>query len=87
MTPPVFLCGTNVFFTTEKSGDADARTPPSSAAESGVKSYVLNLSSKKFHDPSCRQVNTIKDTNRSDFTGTRDELLAQGYTPCGGCKP
>lgn len=79
--------GTNVFFTTEKSGDADARTPPSSAAESGVKSYVLNLSSKKFHDPSCRQVNTIKDTNRSDFTGTRDELLAQGYTPCGGCKP
>lgn len=49
--------------------------------------YVLNVSRRRFHLPSCPSVEEIKDKNRRDFTGTREELLEQGYKPCGRCNP
>ena len=49
--------------------------------------YVLNKSSKKFHTPSCGSVSQMKPSNKEDVHTTRDELIAQGYTPCGRCKP
>lgn len=50
-------------------------------------SYVLNTNSKKFHLPSCSSVQAMKEKNRKDFSGTRDELISNGYKPCGICKP
>ncbi len=50
-------------------------------------SYVLNTSSKKFHDPSCSGVDDIKEKNRQDYTGSREELIAKGYEPCKSCNP
>ena len=49
--------------------------------------YVLNTNTKKFHYPYCSSVPTIKQKNRRDFTGSRDELIGMGYDPCGRCKP
>lgn len=49
--------------------------------------YVLNISSRKFHLPPCSGAKDISDNNRREYTGSREELLAQGYTPCGSCKP
>ena len=49
--------------------------------------YVLNTGTKKFHYPSCNSVSSIKKTNRQDFTGTCQELIDEGYVPCGECKP
>lgn len=49
--------------------------------------YVLNRSSKKFHDPACSSVAKIKDSNRGNFTGERQELLTRGYEPCKICNP
>ena len=49
--------------------------------------YVLNKKSKKFHDPECSSVPTIKETNKEEFKGTREELIEMGYSPCGNCKP
>lgn len=49
--------------------------------------YVLNTSSKKFHYPDCSSVADMTAENRQDFTGSRDDLIAQGYSPCGRCKP
>ncbi len=49
--------------------------------------YVLNTNTKKFHLPSCSSVTQMKDKNRQYFTGTRDELIGRGYSPCGKCKP
>lgn len=49
--------------------------------------YVLNTNSKKFHIPSCSSVNKMKESNKEYFTGTRDEAIARGYSPCGNCKP
>lgn len=49
--------------------------------------YVLNIGSMRFHDPSCPSVEEMKPENRQAYNGTRDELLAMGYQPCGRCKP
>ena len=40
--------------------------------------YVLNTNTKKFHYPYCSSVPTIKQKNRKDFTGSRDELIEMG---------
>lgn len=49
--------------------------------------YVLNTNTKKFHYPECSSAKKISDRNRQDFYGTREELLAMGYSPCGNCDP
>ena len=60
-----------------------------SAAESGTEEakWVLNTSSKKIHRPDCRHVDTIAEQNRKESDLTIAELLQQGYTTCGTCKP
>ena len=49
--------------------------------------YVLNTNSKKFHLPDCSGVENMNPANRQDYTGSRQSLLDQGYSPCGTCKP
>ena len=49
--------------------------------------YVANTNTKKFHVPTCSSVTDMKESNKWYFTGTRDELIAQGYEPCKRCKP
>ncbi len=50
-------------------------------------SYVLNTSTGKFHKPNCSTLGTMKDSNREDYYGTRDEVIGMGYSPCGRCNP
>lgn len=62
----------------------------SEAEENGAQSphkYMLNTNTRKIHRPSCPSVENIKEENRQEFTGTMDELLEQGYEPCGNCRP
>lgn len=49
--------------------------------------YILNTNTKKFHYPSCSSVSNMKDKNKHKFTGSRDEVLNQGYVPCKRCCP
>ena len=49
--------------------------------------YIVNTNTGKFHYPSCSSVEDIKDKNRWDYTGSRDELISQGYVPCKRCNP
>lgn len=49
--------------------------------------YILNTNTKKFHRPSCSNADQIKDENRSDYSGDREELISQGYEPCKNCNP
>ena len=55
--------------------------------EPAVMEYVLNTNSMKFHYPDCSSVADMSAKNREDYTGTREDLLAQGYSPCGVCFP
>lgn len=49
--------------------------------------YVLNKNTHKFHRPDCSGAADIKEKNREEFTGTREEVIKQGYQPCTKCKP
>lgn len=60
---------------------------PAEQPAENTRTYVINTSSRKFHYPSCSRAKEISDANRSEYTGTRDDLIAQGYDPCGTCKP
>ena len=49
--------------------------------------YIANTNTKKFHKPSCKSVKQMKESNKWYFTGTRDELIRKGYSPCKICSP
>ena len=49
--------------------------------------YILNTNTKKFHYPNCKSAAKIKESNRKEYHGTREELMAMGYDPCGNCHP
>ncbi|MFI3324615.1 MAG: DNA/RNA non-specific endonuclease [Clostridia bacterium] len=49
--------------------------------------YILNTSSKKFHEVNCSSVSTISKKNYEETSLTREELIEQGYSPCGNCDP
>ena len=59
----------------------------STPSTSNTKSYVLNTNTKKFHYPSCRSVNQMKESNKRHYTGTRQSVINMGYSPCGNCHP
>jgi competence protein ComEC len=58
-----------------------------STQQGGIQSYVLNTNSMKFHYASCSSAQKINRKNRKDYTGSRDDLINQGYSPCGYCHP
>ena len=69
-----------------------AAVPTVSADESGEApaaevTYVLNANTRRFHRPDCPSVRDMKEKNRRDFTGSREDAVAQGYKPCGRCNP
>ena len=49
--------------------------------------YVVNTNTNKFHRSDCSSVKKMKDKNKMEFTGSRDELISQGYEPCQNCNP
>lgn len=49
--------------------------------------FVINTNTGKFHKPDCKSVKKMKAKNKEEFNGSRDELIAEGYEPCGSCRP
>ena len=54
---------------------------------SAEKTYVLNTNTHKFHDPDCSSVSQMKEKNKRIVTKSRDQIIADGYEPCGHCHP
>ena len=49
--------------------------------------YILNTNTKKFHYPNCSSVNRMSEKNKETYNGSRNDLISQGYDPCGNCHP
>lgn len=49
--------------------------------------YICNTNTKKFHYTGCASVARMSEKNKLYFTGSRDDLIQQGYSPCGNCNP
>ncbi|MCD8301220.1 MAG: DNA/RNA non-specific endonuclease [Clostridiales bacterium] len=58
-----------------------------SDSDSEEQTYILNTNTKKFHYPDCSSVSQMSDKNKKEYTGTREELISEGYSPCGSCNP
>lgn len=61
-------------------------TTPELTAAPGTH-YVLNTNTMKFHDPNCNSAKQIKEKNREDFVGDRQEVIDRGFVPCKLCNP
>lgn len=79
--------GVVIDYATGSSYEENPSEDPDESTGAAACDYVLNTSSKKFHDPDCRSAANISDKNRKDYTGSREALIVEGYLPCGICKP
>ena len=62
--------------------------PVSAPAENQQKSnYILNTRSDKFHYPYCSSVKQMSEKNKRTYSGTREEVINQGFSPCKRCNP
>ena len=50
-------------------------------------SYIVNTNTGKFHSPGCSSIGQMSDSNKLEYTGSRDDLIAMGYQPCKRCNP
>ena len=50
-------------------------------------SYVLNTNTHKFHRPLCDSIADMKDKNKIITKESREEIIRDGYEPCGRCNP
>lgn len=69
---------------TESEADDTSEAQTEAANED---TYIVNTNTGKFHKPSYRSVKQMKESNKSERTTTRDELISEGYEPCKNCNP
>ena len=77
--------GVCIDYATGESWPEESAAPSSDSGDS--QTYVLNQSNHKFHLPDCSSVKDMNPENREDYTGSRETLIQEGYSPCGRCKP
>lgn len=63
------------------------KATPAPTATPKVEKYILNTNTYKFHEAYCSKAKSIKDSNRAEYSGTREELIQRGYEPCSVCQP
>ena len=55
--------------------------------DTSTATYILNTNSKKIHKPDCSNALDIKEKNKEETNKTKDQLIKDGYSTCGLCKP
>ncbi len=87
--------GNNYWFSQDPCNDYSAGTNKKGTDDSGnlinvpesEAEYVLNTNSMKFHRPDCQYAKRISEENKKYSIEDREELIKQGYEPCGTCNP
>lgn len=72
---------------TNESESGDTENVSQTSSGSSDATYIVNINSDKFHYPSCSSVDSMSEKNKLEVTSSRDELVADGYSPCGRCNP
>lgn len=68
-------------------GDSRPEETSSQEESEETKEYILNTNTMKFHEPDCPSAGTIAEKNKRTVNESRDELISEGYLPCGRCEP
>ena len=79
--------GITIDYATGKSALAGEDPTPPTTEGGEPTDYILNKSSGTFHKPTCSSVSKMKEENKQPITATREEMIANGYSPCGTCEP
>lgn len=61
--------------------------PVSEESSAAEVTYILNTNNRKFHKPDCSSVAEMKASHKKEYTGSREKLIDEGYSPCGKCNP
>ena len=82
----VYRCDEQGTIVLKTDGKTITRGKPAAITEGAASqsAYVANIRSMKFHIPSCRGLPDIKNRKYYD---KRADAVADGYSPCGICKP
>ena len=68
-------------------GDSRRSGETTGSNEAGEATYIINKGTRKFHRPDCSRVKNMKAQNKREYTGSREELISEGYDPCDRCQP
>lgn len=79
--------GIAIDYATGDSRLASEDEPSGQTDETAEEAYIVNTNTGKFHLPGCGSVQEMDPSNRLEFEGSREELISQGYEPCGRCRP
>ncbi len=71
----------------DKDADAKLTENKESSTNQEKQTYIVNKNTHKFHKKDCSSVKDMKPQNKKEYKGTKEELIQQGYEPCGNCKP
>ena len=71
----------------DDSNDEDNKEENNTPGDNVTVTFILNINSKKFHLPGKSCADSISEKNRENSSLSREELIEQGYSPCGICKP
>lgn len=82
---PVFQTGESSGIPAYSAPEAPPEPTPTPAPETPTYKYVGSVASDKYHSPSCRHAQNIKESNEIWFTSVED-AKAHGYKPCGTCQ-
>ena len=66
---------------------AERNNTAPAASVSIQKTYICNINTYKFHDPECSVVSDMKEKNKKEYVGSREDLISNGFSPCGSCEP
>lgn len=67
--------------------EPEVTAQPETPTQASGTTYILNTNTMKFHYPSCSSVDQMSESNKQEYTGSRDDLISQGYDPCKRCNP
>ena len=62
-------------------------TPEEEQTAPAAANYIGNANTKKFHKPGCSSIKQMKESNKVELSGTREEIISMGYEPCKKCNP
>lgn len=77
--------GIEIDYATGASKEKGSNTSEDTSNE--ITTYILNTNSRKIHYEDCKGVRRIKEENKKTYTGTKADLIKEGYEPCGICTP
>lgn len=70
-----------------KTGESKYIGTDDTSTDSEKQEFIVNTATRKFHKADCSEVKNIKSQNKKAYTGYKENLINNGYTPCKKCNP